>query len=458
VRRLNATIAFAGFLSLATLAGVTIAFPVGNVSSRDAPPAAAQQGAPEGATATDEKGQRTPIKGYALPPEKYRQAVEYSRARYRLYFIGVFYDLLVLLALLGWRVAPRLGRWAERASSRRSAQVAVYAPLFLLALGVLELPAEIYGHWLSLTYQQSFESWRSWSWDWTKGQLLQLIGGTFLVWVLYGIIRRSPGRWPFYFWLASLPIIVFTTFIAPLAVDPLFYKFEPLARTQPALVKEISKVVERAGLRIPPDRMFEMKASQKLKSVDAYVTGIGASKRVVVWDTTISRMTVPETLSVFGHEMGHYVLGHIPKGIVFFSALLFVFLYLGYWGLGAALHRWGARWDIHGADDWASLPVLLLLFSLFSFVASPAINGFSRYQEHQADVYGLEVIHGLVPDSQQATARSFQVLGEIDLADPSPSPFIKFWLYSHPPLSERIAFALDYDPWSKGQQPEFVKP
>jgi len=404
-----------------------------------------------------EKKENTEVKGYALPPEKYRQAIDYSRAQYRLYFGRVLYELVVLLAVLGWRLAPRLRSLAERASSRRSVQVLVFAPLLLLVLGVIELPLEIYGHRLSLEYQQSVESWGSWSWDWTKGQMVDIMAGVFLVWVLYGTIRRSPRRWWFHFWLASIPITVFVVFVAPMAVDPLFYKFEPLADSEPALVKEIGKVVERAGMRIPPDRMFEMKASEKLKSVNAYVTGIGASKRVVVWDTTISKMTVPETLSVFGHEIGHYVLGHDPQGIAFFAALLFVSLYLGFRGLEWALGHWGARWEVRGANDWASLPVLLLLFTLFSFFASPIVNGFSRYQEHQADVYGLEVIHGIVPDSQQVTARSFQVLGEIDLADPSPSPFIKFWLYSHPPLGERIAFALHYDPWSKGQQPEFVK-
>jgi Zn-dependent protease with chaperone function len=91
------------------------------------------------------------------------------------------------------------------------------------------------------------------------------------------------------------------------------------------------------------------------------------------------------------------------------------------------------------------------------FLGSPAFNAFSRYQEHQADVYGLEVIHGLVPDSQRVTAQSFQVLGEIDLADPHPNPFIRFWLYSHPPLDERIEFALHYDPWDKSQHPQFVR-
>ena len=467
--RRSAIIVVARVLALATLAAVGIA--AGVPSRQTAQPAAKgrallespaligtpEQNAPETAVAAGEKKENAEVKGYALPPEKYRQAIEYSRAQYRLYFVGVFYELVVLLAVLGWRLAPRLRNLAERASSRRSVQALVFTPLLLLVLGVIELPLEIYGHRLSLEYQQSVESWGSWSWDWTKGRMIEIVAGVFLVWVLYGTIRRSPGRWWFHFWLASIPITVFVVFVAPMALDPLFYQFEPLADTQPALVNEIGKVVERAGMRIPPDRMFEMKASEKLKSVNAYVTGIGASKRVVVWDTTISKMTVPETLSVFGHEMGHYVLGHVPQGIAFFAAVLFVFLYLGFRGLYWTLHRWGAGWGVRGADDWASLPVLLLLVSLFSFLASPVINGFSRYQEHQADVYGLEVLHGIVPDSQQVTARSFQVLGEIDLADPSPSPFIKFWLYSHPPLGERIAFALHYDPWSKGQRPEFVK-
>ena len=458
----------ARFLALATVA---IAAPAGVVSGRTAQSAAKgralsaplaaietpEQNPPAPAVAGGEKKENTEVKGYALPPEKYRQAIDYSRAQYRLYFGRVLYELVVLLAVLGWRLAPRLRSLAERASSRRSVQVLVFAPLMLLVLGVIELPLEIYGHRLSLDYQQSVQTWGSWSWDCTKGQMVEIVGGVFLVWVLYETILRSPRRWWVWFWVASIPITVFVVFVAPMAVDPLFYRFEPLAETQPALVNQIGKAVERAGMRIPADRMFEMKASEKLKSVNAYVTGIGASKRVVVWDTTISKMTVPETLSVFGHEMGHYVLRHVPQGIAFFAALLFVSLYLGSRGLEWALGHWGARWEVRGANDWASLPVLLLLFTLLSFFASPIVNGFSRYQEHQADVYGLEVIHGIVPDSQQVTARSFQVLGEIDLADPSPSPFIKFWLYSHPPLGERIAFALHYDPWSKGQQPEFVK-
>jgi Zn-dependent protease with chaperone function len=117
----------------------------------------------------------------------------------------------------------------------------------------------------------------------------------------------------------------------------------------------------------------------------------------------------------------------------------------------------GPKWKIRGPDDLASLPLLLLLSAILSFVASPIENGISRYFEHQADIYGLEVIHGIVPDPQTVAVQSFQRLGEIDLSDPNPSPLIKIWLFSHPPITERIEFARSYDPWSKGQAPRFVK-
>jgi Zn-dependent protease with chaperone function len=112
---------------------------------------------------------------------------------------------------------------------------------------------------------------------------------------------------------------------------------------------------------------------------------------------------------------------------------------------------------VYGPEDWASLAVLLLLLQVMMFVALPITNGFSRMQEHAADVYGLEVIHGLVPNSAEVAAHAFQVMGEIDLADPNPPQIITFWLYTHPPLAERLVFAHSYDPWSKGRSPKYVK-
>jgi STE24 endopeptidase len=397
------------------------------------------------------------IKAYTLPPELYAKAVKYSRAQYILYFAGFAWGVIVLLLVLAWRLAPRYRDWAEHATRFRFLQAVIFTPILLLTIAVLELPVGIYGHWLSRNYGISVQGWGSWAADWGKSQGLSFIVGIFIVWILYAIIRHSPRRWWFYFWLAVLPLLFLGTLLTPLIIDPMFNKFEPLQKTDPQLVTALEEVVHRAGMNIPPDRMFLMRASEKTNAVDAYVTGIGASKRVVVYDTTIRKMTIPETMFVFGHEMGHYVLHHIYKGLVFAAALIFVLLYLGFRGVLWTLGRCSSRWSIRSTDDWASLPVLLLWVSILAFLSSPASNTFSRHIEHQADQYGLEVTHGLFPNSKQVAAQSFQILGEVDLADPDPNPFIKVWLFSHPPLGERVKFALTYDPWAEGKQPEFVK-
>jgi len=382
--------------------------------------------------------------------------VAYSRAEYRLHFGGVLYSLLALFIILSLRIASMLRDWAERLSRRRFVQAIVFVPLLLLIFDLVRLPLDAYQHHLSVQYDLSVQGWGSWFWDWTKGELIEFALASILAYILYGVIRRSRRFWWLYFGLASIPILVFLLFISPVLIDPLFANFEPLQASHPAVVDEIEKVMQHGGLEIPRERMFEMKASDKVTSLNAYVTGFGASKRVVVWDTTISTMTTPQTLFVVGHEMGHYMLGHIPKGIAFAGAFIIVVMFLVQIAVHRSLVRRERRWSLRGLDDWASLPVLLLFMYLFFFFAEPAINTYSRYQEHQSDIYGLEVLHGIVPDSSERAAEAFQVLGEADLADPNPGSFIKFWLYSHPPIAERLAFALEYDPWSKGR-PEFVR-
>jgi STE24 endopeptidase len=310
---------------------------------------------------------------------------------------------------------------------------------------------------LAVHYQQSIQPWASWFADWIKGEGVEIAIGILLIWILYFAIRKSPRKWWFYFWLIAIPLIILGAVIEPLIIEPLFFRFTPLAKSEPVLAGNIERMTIRAGSPIPQERIFEMAASAKLKSLNAYVTGLGASKRVVVWDTTIGRMSGDEVLFVTGHEMGHYVLGHVRQGIQFAIALLLLFLYLAFRSLHWVLARWGETWAIRGPDDLASLPALLLLLSVFGFLSTPIQNAFSRHLEQQADQYGLEVIHGQIADAPVVAAHAFQVLGEVDLEEPNPSPAVKLWFYNHPPLDERMRFAQTYDPWSQGRAPEFVK-
>jgi STE24 endopeptidase len=397
------------------------------------------------------------VTAYTLPPDLYRKARDLGRFHARFAWIDFFYGIFVLWVILSWRFGPQIRDWAESVSRNRFIQAAVFAPLLLLTMAILGLPSAIYENSVERKYGLSIQSWGSWFWDWTKGQFLGILLGIILVAILYAVIRSSPRRWWFYFWLVSLPIVVILVFIQPLIVDPMFHKFESLQQKDPALTASLETMVQRAGVNIPPERMFWMGAGEKTTELNAYVTGIGASKRIVVWDTTIAKMNTPQIVLVAGHETGHYVLNHIWKGLLFAAVFLFVLFYLGHRSIGWLLRRFGTAWGIRGVDDWASLPALLLLLSVYSFIANPVQSAVSRYFEHQADQYGLEVTHGLIPDSSQVAAQAFQILGEVDLSDPTPSPITVFMFYSHPPIPDRIRFSLTYDPWDQGEQPEFVK-
>jgi Zn-dependent protease with chaperone function len=394
---------------------------------------------------------------YRLSRERYQKAVSYSRAGYTLYFVSYFVTVAVLLLILRLGVAARFRDIAEAVSDKKWIQCLVFVPLLILLTDFFELPVRIYWHALSLRYQQSIQHWGSWLVDWLKEEALNVGLAVLLVFILSLAMRKSPRRWWFYFWLAALPILLFFFFISPWFIDPLFNHFEPLQQEHPQLVESIVTLTYRAGVPIPRNRIFLMKASEKTNQINAYVTGIGASKRVVIWDTTIQKTSTDEALFILGHELGHYVLGHIATGFLFFAVALLLALYLMYRALHWSLQRWSSEWKVQGPEDWAATAVLLLWLEILSFISSPIVNGFSRMQEHAADVYGLEVIHGLVPNSEEVAAHGFQVLGELDLSDPNPPAFITFWLYSHPPLAERLVFAHAYDPWSKGKSPKYVK-
>jgi Zn-dependent protease with chaperone function len=214
--------------------------------------------------------------------------------------------------------------------------------------------------------------------------------------------------------------------------------------------------MQRGGLHIDRSRMFEMRASDKVTTYNAYVTGIGASKRVVVWDNTAKALTIPETMFVFGHEQGHYVLHHIWLSLAFGTLGLLVAFYLTHRLMAFVLARWGHRWRVQTVGDWASLPVLLLMFNLLSLCGQPVIASFSRYLEHQADIYALEVIHGLVADSPQVAAHAFQKLGEKALSHPEPSSLYVLWAFDHPPIPDRVHFAVAYRPWDNNQATQYV--
>ncbi len=406
---------------------------------------------------------------YHLAPELLVKAQALERMRTWLYFGGTAWTLLLLGLLVQGRTGERIAAFSERAT-RRADQPApawlvglVAAPLWLLLIACLELPGAILAHRVSLSYGLSIEGWTSWWVDQGKSTLLNIVLGTLVLSALYMLLRRTT-RWAWlWFWAGTLPVILAGVYLTPLLIDPLFNHFTPLAERAPSLVGELEQVAARGGLNIPPARMFVMDASRRTTGMNAYVTGFGGSKRIVVWDTTLpgaqaggEAMKTDELLAIYGHEQGHYVLGHIAKGMAYSAALLFLFYWVGLRMVVVLLARRGMAWHIEeNPADWSSLGVVLWVGLLLLFLTDPLANAFSRWEEHQADVYGQEVLHGLVADPQAVTVEDFNRLGRVWLEDPSPNRFVVWWTYSHPPTADRAAFAAAYDPWKQGARPRY---
>jgi Zn-dependent protease with chaperone function len=394
---------------------------------------------------------------YTLTPERRAKAIAYSRSLYFLYFLGTLVSIGIYLLLWRTRIAVNFRKWACKVSRRHFVQCLIFVPLFVATATLLNLPLDFYsGYVLEHRFGLSTQGLASWLSDWGKSLAIAVAMGVIVAWVFYTVVRRRPRRWWFYFWLASIPLVLTFILIEPYAIEPLFYKFTPLQKTQPALVERIEAMLKHAGLSIPPARIFEMDASSRTKAINAYVSGLGSSKRVVVWDTTLKKMGPDELLLVLGHETGHYALYHIPKEFALDEAVALLFFLLGFFAVNRLVERVGPRAGVEGIGDLASLPFVLIVLTLLVFLSAPLVNGISRYFEHQADQFGLEVAYGIVADPNTAEVHALQILGEEDLADPDPSPFIKFWLYTHPPLDDRIRFAATYKPWAEGKPLELL--
>jgi STE24 endopeptidase len=414
------------------------------------------QPTPSATTSSAASQQQVPDR-YSLPPDKLERATTLYHTELRMFALSTIYSLVILWLLLHFSVGVRFRDLAERISPRFFVQSVIVIPLIFLTIRIAELPLSVFWHHTGLAYGLSVQSWPSWFLDWCKGTAISIVVGTFIVYGVYKLLRRSPRLWWLWIWLISIPLTIFAVWIVPIVLDPIFNKFVPLEQTNPALVQQLTRVAQKGGLDIPPSRMFEMKASEKVTTYNAYVTGVGSSKRIVVWDTTEREMTTPETLFIFGHELGHYVLNHIWKGIAFSTVLTLFGILIARSLLHWSLRRRGDYWGLRSFSDLATLPLLLLIASVLSFVSSPIDSAISRYMEHEADVYGLEVTHGINDSSPEVAAMSFQKLGEKSLDYPNPNSFYVFWTYSHPTIANRLQYALRYRPWEQHRPLQYMK-
>jgi len=239
--------------------------------------------------------------------------------------------------------------------------------------------------------------------------------------VLVGVVRRLPHTWWIWGAVVSMVFLIFIVMIAPVLIFPLLNKYTVLE--DPRITEPILSLARANG--IPARKVYQMAASRQTTRMSANVSGYGQTMRITLNDNLLRRGSPEEIQSVMGHEMGHYVLHHIAKDILYFSVVIVIIFASLRWSLERALARWGERWQVHGIGDTAVLPLVFLLASLFAFVYTPFFNTHIRTNEHEADMYGLNASRQ--PDG---FAQAAIHLGEYRKMNPGP---FEEWVFFDPP-------------------------
>jgi STE24 endopeptidase len=317
-----------------------------------------------------------------------------ARARSDAYYEGGYwlmlwdflFGLLLAWALLGWQISARMRDFAARLTRFRWAQTALYAIQYFILTTVLTLPWAAYeGYVREHQYGMSNQGVADWLGEQTKGLVITLIFGTLAAVAIYAVIRKLPKTWWLWGSAVAVLFLIFQIAIGPTYVEPVFNKFYPLAESP--LKQDILSLARANG--IPVNQVYEFDASKQTTKMSAHVSGIAGSAQISLNDNLINRALPEEVEAVVGHEMGHYVLNHVYKGVLALGVLVVIGFAFMSWAFGRVVLKFGERWGFRDVADVAGLPLLVALFSVYGFVLTPVFNTVTRSMEAEADAFGL---------------------------------------------------------------------
>ena len=367
-----------------------------------------------------------------IPADKTARSDAYFEGGYWLILWDFLYGSAVALLLLNLRWSARMRDLSERVTRFKPVHTFVYFLQYLVLTSILIFPLSVYeDYFREHKYGLASQTFGPWMADQFKNLGVNLVLGGLLAMLLFGVVRRLPRTWWIWGAVVTLAFTIFTVLIAPVYIVPIFNKVTRL--DDPKIVDPILSMARANG--IPAKDVYEIDASKQTTRMSANVSGFANTMRITLNDNLLRRGSPEEIQAVMGHEMGHYVMNHVYKFIMFLSIVtVLAFVYL-YWGLGWALQRWGEKWQIRGVGDTAVLPLVVLLITIFGFVITPIMNTAIRTQEYEADMYGLNTSRQ--PDG---FAQAAIHLGEYRKMNPGP---IEEWIFfDHPSGRNRIYAAM----------------
>jgi len=406
-----------------------------------APPAS--PASPAGGAARFDAQAATDAYMATLSPEKRARSDAYFEGGYWLLVWDFLYGLGVAWILLGTGLSVRMRDFAERLTRFRPLQTFLYALQYILATALLSLPLGIYeGFFREHQYGMSNQTFAAWAGEWLKGIGLGLVLGGLALTALYGVLRKAPRTWWLWGALVSLLFLVVGIALGPVYIEPIFNQYTELR--DPALRDPILSLARANG--IPAEHVYVVDASKQTKRVSANVAGLFGTTRIALNDNLLHRASPAGVKAVMGHEMGHYVLNHVSKSILFFGVVLVAGFAFLRWAFDRAAARWGGKWGLRGVADPAGLPLLAALFSLYGFVLTPIINTHIRTGESEADIFGLNAARE--PDGMAEVALQLSEYRKLD-----PGPVEEWIFFDHPSGRNRISMAMRWKAEHLGDLP-----
>lgn len=367
-----------------------------------------------------------------IPPAAKARSDAYFEGGYWLILWDFLYASAIMLILLNLRWSAKMRDFAARITRFRWLQTLLYWGEYLVITTLLGFPLEFYESYVrEHQYGLATQTFGPWMGDEIKAFLVSLVLGAVAVVILFAIVRKLSRTWWIWGAAATLVLTTISVAIAPVYIVPIFNKVQRL--NDPKVTVPILRMAHANG--IPTNDVYEIDASRQTTRMSANVSGFGNTMRITLNDNLLRRGSPEEIQAVMGHEMGHYVLNHIPKSILFIAIVdVLSFVYLFY-GLQWALRRWGDRWQIHDVGDPAVLPLVMLLAGILFFVLTPVLNTQTRVQEKEADMFGLNASRQ--PDG---FAQAAIHLGEYRKM--RPGKLEEFLFFDHPSGYNRIHSAM----------------
>ncbi len=364
-------------------------------------------------------------------PNLSESSYAYRKDGLKLWAIRLILQFAIPLLFLTSKLSQRISLWASNGRGLFLSGL-IYGIVFFGILFLINLPINYYSSFvLPHKYGLSNQTILRWLEVNLKGFLVNDLIISLFLWFPYMILFNSPRTWWLQLGIITIPVIIFITFISPMVIDPLFNNYTSIKDEKLGI--EIVKLLEKAD--IADAEIYMVDKSKDTKNMNAYMTGISKSKRIVLWDNTINNLTEDELLSITAHEIGHYIHGHIWKSILLSAIGSIFIMFLIYITSKRILDLSYGSFGFKNIYNYASLPLLLLVLNVFTFLGNPITNYVSRYMEVEADRYEIN----LTLDRDSAVT-AMEKLYVQSLGIPRPSKLYKLWYHTHPTLEERIEF------------------